>query len=443
MKGSYWNPMFETMEREKLEQIQLRRLKLALAYAYENSPAYKELYDKCGIHVEEIQTLKDFEKIPLVDKMFISNSLDDTFYGNMMTVEEKDVLIYNQTSGTTFRPIGQPSTLEDWYAYAECWANVLWAQGVRAEDTVMMAFGYNLFIGFWGAHYGCEKIGATIIATGSMTSEQRLDKIKELSVTTLTTTPTYAFRMHEVAETIGVDTRTLGVKRIICAGEPGALIPSVKEKLEEYWNCDVYDHVGATEVGAWGFECADKTGGLHVDEAMYYAEILDFETNEVITEPNIYGKLVITAFYRKARPCIRFNTNDIACWQEGICSCGRTYKRIKGGIQGRADYILKVKGTFVNPVVIEDIIRKMEGVSGEYLIIIPEDGKQVCLEVEAAEGVSEDEYEGLEYRVMKTILNKTILRFQVKVLPFGALPRSDHKSKRVRDLRKRCVAWKQ
>lgn len=442
MKGSYWNPLFETMERDKLEQIQLRRIKRALTYAYEKSPAYRELYDKCGIRPEEIQTIKDFEALPLVDKKFISDSLDDTFYGNMMTVEAKDVLIHNQTSGTTSRPICQPSTLEDWYAYVECWANVLWAQGVRAEDVVMMAFGYNLFIGFWGAHYGSEKIGATIIATGSMTSEQRLEKIQELSVTTLATTPTYAFRLHEVAEAIGIDTRTLGVKRIVCAGEPGALIPSVKAKLEECWNCDVYDHVGATEVGAWGFECADKTGGLHIDESMYYVEILDFETNEVITEPNVYGKLVVTAFYRKARPCIRFNTNDIACWQEGVCSCGRTYKRLKGGVQGRADYILKVKGTFVNPVVIEDIIRKTEGVSGEYLITIPEDGKQVCLEVEAAESIPESSFEELGYRVMKAILNKTILRFRVKVLPYGALPRSDHKSKRVKDLRKGYVSWK-
>lgn len=437
MDKCYWNPVFETMDRKMLEEIQLRRLKCAIKYAYEKSSAYRQLYDEYGIRVEDVQSFEDFQKLPLVDKTFISNSLDETLYGKMMTVGIDEVMIHNQTSGTTSRPVAQPNTLEDWYAYAECWANVLWAQGVRANDMVMIAFGYNLFIGFWGAHYGCEKIGATIIPTGSMTSEQRLEKMKEMSVTTLTTTPTYAFRLHEVAEKMGIDTRSMGLKRIICAGEPGALVPSIKSKLEEYWNCDVFDHVGATEVGAWGFECSDKTGGLHVDESMYYAEILDFDTDEVITEPNVYGKLVITAFYRKARPCIRFNTNDIACWQEGLCSCGRTYKRIKGGIQGRTDYILKVKGTFVNPVVIEDIMGKMEKISGEYLIVIPEDGKRIQLQAEAAENIDETEYGAIGHKIMKTILNKTILHFDVEILPFGTLPRSDHKSKRVKDLRKR------
>lgn len=270
MDKCYWNPVFETMDRKMLEEIQLRRLKCAIKYAYEKSSAYRQLYNEYGIRIEDVQSFEDFQKLPLVDKTFISNSLDETLYGKMMTVGIDEVMIHNQTSGTTSRPVAQPNTLEDWYAYAECWANVLWAQGVRANDMVMIAFGYNLFIGFWGAHYGCEKIGATIIPTGSMTSEQRLEKMKEMSVTTLTTTPTYAFRLHEVAEKMGIDTRSMGLKRIICAGEPGALVPSIKSKLEEYWNCDVFDHVGATEVGAWGFECSDKTGGLHVDESMYY-----------------------------------------------------------------------------------------------------------------------------------------------------------------------------
>lgn len=431
----FWNEYYETMSQDKLHDLQLRRFKEIFTYAYEHSPAYRELYDKNGVKPEDIQTIEDIQKVPVVDKKFFSNAIDSTVYGKTLTIPEKDIVFYHQTSGTTSTAVRWGDSLEDWYWNAECWANYLYAQGVNPSDRVMVAFNYNLFIGFWAAHYGCEKLGVEIIPSGGLTSEQKLLKIQELGVNILIVTPTYSFRLAEVAKQMGIDTANLGIQKIICAGEPGASIPSVKEKMEETWNCDVYDHVGTTETGSWAYECEEKCGGIHVNEAMFYVEIIDFETNTVITEPNKYGRVVVTTFNRKSSPCVRFNTNDIACWMDKKCSCQRTSRLIKGGVQGRVDHILKVRGTFVNPVVIEDIVMKDPRLARDYIIEISQDGKVIELHVELAPD-SKENIEEVAASVKKNIYNVTFLNIKVSLVPFGTLPRNELKARKIIDHRK-------
>lgn len=426
----------EMLDYEQIKKLQLKRFKEILTFAYNHSKAYRELYKSCGVSPEDIRSFDDISKVPVVSKQFFSDTAGESFYGGALAVPEQEVVFYHQTSGTTQLPLRQPDTLEDWHWWAECWATLMWAQGVRETDRVLIAFNYNLFIGFWGAHYGCEKIGAEIVSTGGITTHQRLEKIFELGITTIVTTPTYAFRLIEEAKENNIDLRNSGVKRIICAGEPGALIPSTKRELEDQWNCDVFDHIGATEVGAWGFECSCKPGGLHVNESMYLTELMDFDTHEPITEAEKYGYIVITAFHRKGRPCIRFNTNDIACWQKTSCSCNRSYRLLKGGIQGRMDHLIKVRGTFVTPAVVEDIINKEKKLGREYLIKIGENSKVLELIVEAAPEVDKSEYSYIKSMLEKTLYYKTFLRFNINILPFGEIPRSDAKSLRVIDLRK-------
>lgn len=432
----FWNEYYETMSREELKDLQLKRFKEIFTYAYENSPAYRELYDEKGVKPEDVQTYEDFQKVPLVDKKFFSKAIDDTLYGKTLSVPEKDIVFYHQTSGTTSTAVKWGDSLTDWYWNAECWANNLWSQGVNPSDRVMVAFNYNLFIGFWSAHYGCEKLGVEIIPSGGLTSEQKLQKIQELKVNILIITPTYAFRLAEVAKELGMDAAELGIEKIICAGEPGASIPSVKEKMEQLWNCDVYDHIGTTETGSWAFECAQKPGGPHVNEAMFLVEIMDFETNEIITEPNKYGRVIVTTFNRKSSPCVRFNTNDIACWSDKKCRCGRTSRLVKGGVQGRMDHILKVRGTFVNPVVLEDIVMREPRLSRDYIIEISKDGQVIELHVEAAPEVEESAYQEVTASVKKTIYNATFLNIKVSLVPFGTLPRNELKAKKVIDHRK-------
>jgi len=416
---------------EQLRELQLKRFKRICEFAYENSPAYRKLYMESGFNPSDLKTIDDINKVPVIDKAFISSTLDDTMYGSMLAVDPDEVFFYHQTSGTTSAPVYQPDTVTDWAFFSECWAELMWEIGIRPHDRVMVAFNYNLFIGFWGAHYGCERIGAEVVAGGGLTSEQKLLKMRDLKVTAIALTPTYAFRLIEAAKKNNIDLKSLNVKKVICAGEPGALIPSVKQKLEESWGCDVYDHIGATEVGAWGYECSAKCGSIHINESMFYPELIKMDSNELITEPNEYGRVVITAFDRKARPCIRFNTSDIACWSEEKCSCGSIYRMFKGGIQGRVDHIIKARGTFINPVVIENIIVKEPCVDREHRVYVNPSGNMLMIQVEMLPEVPETEYEIVTARIKKELFNRTFLNFKIEVLPYGTLERSDAKSKKV------------
>ena len=164
----YWNSRMETMPREKLDRLQFLRFRNIFSYAYEHSPAYRELYDNHGIRPEDLKTPEDIRRVPLTDKSFLVQSLGGSLYGNSLSIPEEKVVFYHQTSGTTSTPVPQPDSLEDWYYHGECWAAALWAHGVRPSDRIMVAFNYNLFIGFWQCHYGCEKLGAEIIPGGGL-----------------------------------------------------------------------------------------------------------------------------------------------------------------------------------------------------------------------------------------------------------------------------------
>lgn len=437
----YWNEKFETMPRQDLDQLQFKRFKNIFTYAYNNSPAYRQLYTEHGITPDKLRSYDDIHKVPIISKKFITENLDDTVYGRTLTIDPARVVFYHQTSGTTSRPVPQPDSQFDWYYHGECWANALWAHGVRSCDKVLVAFNYNLFIGFWQCHYGCEKIGAEIIPGGSLPTEVKLQKIQDLGVTVVASTPSYAFRMAEAAEELGIDLKNSSVRKLIISGEPGGLVEGVKDKLQKAWGADVYDNIGATEVGSWGFECTEKSGGMHINESFFLPEIIGLEDEELITEPGKCGRLVLTNFFRSARPCIRFNTNDIACWAEAPCSCGRTYRMIAGGIQGRVDHILKVRGTFVNPVAVEDIINKCEMCSQEYQITIHEDNIHITVTAEAAQGVTPKDFNTIADEVSKRIHNATFVKMHVVIVPYGSMTRSDAKSKRVVDLRKEKKAW--
>lgn len=427
----HWSYVNNYCTTEQLRELQVKRFKRICGFAYENSPAYRELYMKSGFDPSQIKTIDDIKTVPIIDKAFISSTLDDTVYGSMLAVKEEDVFFYHQTSGSTSTPVCQPDTITDWTYWSEAWAELLWEIGIRPTDRVMIAFNYNLFIGFWGAHYGCERLGAEVVAGGGLTSEQKLIKIRDLGVTALTLTPTYAFRLIEAAKKYNIDLKKLKVRKIICAGEPGALIPSVKKKLEESWNCDVYDHIGATEIGAWGYECSEKSGSIHINEALYYPELIKMDSNELITQPDEYGRVVITSFDKKARPCIRFNTNDIACWTDEKCKCGSIYRMFKGGIQGRIDHIIKARGTFVNPVVIENVIMQEECVDREHRVFVDPSGNMLLIQVEALSGVPAEKYDMVMQRLKKEIFNRTFLNFKIEILPYGTLERSEAKSKKV------------
>ena len=318
----YWNPHLETLPRESLEKLQLKKFKRIVKWAYDNSKFHKALYDGAGLKPEDVRSMEDVNRVPKVEKsMMRTIQRKDPFpYGDALCVPLDEVTEFRQTSGTTGNPIYQPDTWRDWEWWSECWSTLLWAQGYRPHDRVFIPFGYNIFVAFWAGHYACEKIGCETIPGGVLDTKARILKIEELKPTAMMATPTYVLGMADTArDKMGIDPAAMGIKRITCAGEPGALIPATKKRMEASWNAKVFDHAGATEIGAWGFECEAQPGALHINEAMFLTQVEDVETGQLVTESGRKGKLVITALDRIGQPCVRFDSKDIVELSDRQC----------------------------------------------------------------------------------------------------------------------------
>lgn len=265
----------------------------------------------------------------------------------------------------------------------------------------------------------------------------RILKIQELNATAMMGTPTYILGMADTAvNEMNLDPSQLTINKITCAGEPGASIPSTKRRIEEAWGAKVYDHAGATEIGAWSYECLEQPGGMHVNEALFLVEIEDIETGEIIEKPGRRGKMIITAFDRQAQPCIRFDSKDIIEWASDLCSCGRTFRLIKDGVVGRADDITKVKGVLFTPSAVEDVVRGLDGLGNEYELQIDtvDSHEQITLQVELMPG-TETRKETIEAELSDQLRLKTNLRYDLKFRKYGELPRYQVKANRFRDNR--------
>jgi phenylacetate-CoA ligase len=440
-KQKFWNPVLETLPPEKIRQLQLSKFKKIFRWAYENSKFHRRLYDNAGIKPEDVQSFEDIQRVPKVEKSMMRDiQRKDPFpYGEALCVPLDEVTIFRQTSGTTGQPVYQPDTWQDWEWWMECWSYILWAQGYRPQDRVFIPFGYNIFVAFWAGHYAAEKIGCEVIPGGVLDTKARILKIKELQATAMMGTPTYILGMAETARLkMNLDPAQLSINKITCAGECGASIPSTKKRLEEAWGAKVYDHAGATEIGAWSFECADQPGGMHVNEALFLVEIEDVETGETIEAPGRRGKMVITALDRMAQPCVRFDSKDVIEWAAEPCSCGRTSRLIKGGVVGRADDITKVKGVLLAPSAIEEVVRSIEGLGDEYEVIVEKagDADRIKLKVEVLPQ-AEDQCTVIENELVDQLRLKTNLRYDIEICGCDTLPRYEVKAKRFKDLRKK------
>ncbi|MBC7346815.1 MAG: phenylacetate--CoA ligase family protein [Clostridia bacterium] len=435
----YWNPLLETMPREKLSELQLAKLKRVVRWGYERSKLYRRLYEEAGFHPEELKGWEDIAKVPMISKEHYrqAQAKEPWPYGEALCVPLEEVTEYHQTSGTTGQPVYQPDTWQDWEWWSECWSYILWAMGFRPTDRVFLPFGYNVFVAFWAGHYAAEKLGCEVVAGGILNTEERLLKIKELRATALMGTPTYMLNMAETCQKkLGFPARELGIKKIICAGEPGASVEGTKKRIGEAWGAEVFDHVGATEVGGWAYECTHHPGGVHVNEAMFLVELVDVQTNAPIEEPGKMGKIVLTAFDRQAQPCIRFDTKDLGMWAEDQCTCGRTFAVLKGGVLGRADHLTKVKGVLFSPLAVEEVVRALPELGDEYELVVTKKGEvdEIILKVELLPAY-EAQKERVREELARQLRLKTNLNYLLEFHPPGSLPRYEQKAKRFKDLR--------
>ena len=440
MKDNIWNPFLETLPLEKLRELQFTRFKRIFKHAYDNSPFYRKKYQEAGVSVDSLRTIEDVRMIPLIAKEDFREGQagKEPFpYGELLALPIEEVTNYHQTTGTTGQPVRFADTWADWESYAENWAMMMYSRGLSKADRVYIPFPYHLFIAFWGGHYGTEKLGAEVVPGGQTSTEQRVREMKELRCTAMMCTPTYALRMAEIATKIGINPRDeIPIRMIFCAGEPGASVPATKKRIEEAWNAKVYDHCGATEAPLWAFECAVQQG-LHLNEPNYLVEILNPSTFEPAA-PGEIGTVVVTNLNRFAMPSIRFDLKDLTklSASEDPCPCGRTWRKIDGGIIGRRDDVTKVRGVLFSPTSVEQVVRDMPQLGDEFEVVVTrEDDYDRILVI--AEIV--DEYANQRDEIAKALIrdlrNGTQLRCEVEIRDFGSLPRYETKSKRFKDLR--------
>jgi phenylacetate-CoA ligase len=436
----YWNPVLETLPQEKIRNLQIKKFRRIFAWAYERSNFHNSLYRKAGIKPQDIRSLDDIRHIPTVEKSMMRDiQRKDPFpYGDTLCVPPDEVSEYHQTSGTTGQPVYQADSWQDWEWWSECWSYILWAQGYRPSDRIFFPFGYNVFVAFWAAHYAAEKIGAEVVPGGVLDTQARILKIQETKSTAMMATPTYVLGMAETARSkMGIDPASLTISKITCAGEPGASIPTTKNRMQDAWGAKVYDHAGATEIGAWCYECEEQSGGLHVNDGFFLVEIQDIETGETIEEAGRMGKMIITALDRYAQPCIRFDSKDLIMWASEACPCGRSFRTIEGGVIGRTDDITKVKGVLLAPSAIEEVVRGIHGLGDEFEVIVDKkaDIDQITLRVELIPD-SRDKEASIKTLLKDQLRLKTNLGYIIEFHEYGTLPRHEVKAKRFKDLRK-------
>ena len=340
-------------------------------------------------------------------------------FGTNLTYPLERYVRLHQTSGTTGQPLRLIDTAESWEWWRECWQPIYRAAGVTARDRIFFAFSFGPFVGFWSAFAGAERLGALCLTGGAMTTTERVAAIMATEATVLMCTPTYALRLVEAAREEGIDLARSALRVSIHAGEPGASIPATRERIEKELGVEAFDHTGATEVGAHGFSCSARDG-VHINESEFIVEVIG-ATGEVTDEGD--GELVLTNLGRWCMPVIRYRTGDRVRAVRGTCSCGRTLVKLEGGIAGRVDDMVTVRGVNVFPSAIEAIVRRFDEV-GEYrveLARVREMDELRCI-VEAPADVAE--------RVGGAIHRELGIRCLVESVPPGTLPRFEMKAKR-------------
>jgi phenylacetate-CoA ligase len=443
----YWNPKIETLAREDLKRLQLEKLRRLAAFANEKSGFHRRRFAAAKFNLEKLRTLDDLRRIPVMDRVeWMASQKEQPLFGDLLARPREDAIRYHLTSGTTGKiPLRVLDSQKDWQWISECWAYGFWGFGVRPTDTVFFAFSYGSFIGFWGAHYACEKIGALVLPSGNMTTEARVKQLVEMEATTVCATPTYALRMGQAARELGIDLVKLGkVERVIVSGEPAGSIPATKKMIEAMWGAKCGDTAGMTELGTiMMFECSHQPGGAHVIEDHYIEEVLDPETLDPVPYGE-RGERVVTSFGRGMIPVLRYRTSDLVVKvPHSRCTCGRTFDIYEGGILGRVDDMLLIRGTNVYPRAVEAIVREQPAID-EFQILVENvqavDEITVNVELRAD---SQNQWDALRELLLRELAEAHEgLRFKVGLAAQGSLPRFELKARRVVDKRPKHEASK-
>ena len=422
----YFDEQTQTLPREKLEQLQLVKLQNMLDEIYQKNSLYTKKLRDCGYQPGDIKSMADLKHLPYTRKAEFTEAQEEDGFACNLTYPISAYTRLHQTSGTTGKPLRVFDTVDSWDWWGRCWGHVFAGAGVTAEDRIFCAFSFGPFIGFWAAIDGAKKIGALLIPGGGRTSIERLQLMQETGCTVLCCTPSYALHLIEVAQEHNFDLGELNIHTTIHAGEPGANIPAIKQRIESAWGARCYDHSGASEVGAYGFESLERRNGLNIIESEFIAEVIDPDTEQAVA-PGNSGELVLTNLGRLGFPLIRYHTGDVVQASREIRDdC--CFMFLEGGVIGRTDDMITVRGVNIYPAAIDNLVRKFDQIL-EYRATVNKKGQldELTIEIElktAGDGKAE-KAELIEY--IRSILG---LRPDVIVVEQNSLPRFEHKARR-------------
>ena len=425
----FFDLALETMPPKAIKELQIEKLRSMFKKLYGHNRFYTDKFDTAGIDHKAIQNVNDMAKIPLTNKEeLIKAQHDNPPFGSNATFTESAYSRFHQTSGTTGKPLRVLDTPESWEWWGRCWGFVLTGAGLTENDRLFVPFSFGPFIGFWAALEGARIINTMMIPGGGRDSLERLHLMKELGVTAICCTPTYALRLAEVAREAEFDLNEIPLRISILSGEPGANVPATKSRVESVWNVKSYDHAGASEVGAHSFECEIQPNGTHVNESEFIVEVLNPDTLEPVSEGE-QGELIITNLGRIGFPVIRYRTGDLVRLNHEPCKCGRTFPRFEGGVLGRVDDMVVVRGINVFPSAIENLVRRSDEVE-EFRITVSTVKQMGHLSIEL-DLKKDTNPENAKNDVYQQIRNELGLSSEIKVVPHGSLPRFEMKARRL------------
>lgn len=434
MMSIIWNKRYETLSRKELRLLQLVRVKELVKRVYRSVPYYRRRFDDAGVKPEDIQSLSDIARLPFTTK----DDLRVNYPFGLFAAPLNRVVRIHASSGTTGKPTVVGYTKKDLRTWAELIARIVTLAGVRRGDIAQVCFSYGLFTGGFGLHYGLERAGITVVPAAAGNTERHIRLMQDFGTTVIVGTPSYALYMAEVASGMGVDPRTLGIRKGLFGAEPWT--EGMRAEIEHAWGLEAYDNYGLSEVIGPGVagECRFKKG-LHISEDHFLVEVIDPETG-IPVPPGKIGELVFTTLTKEAFPVIRYRTRDLSRLILEPCACGRTTVRMEK-VTGRTDDMLIIRGVNVFPSQIEEALMGTPGLAPHYQIIIYKKGylDEIEIHVELAQEGFSDRYRDLAFleEQVRARLQATLsLSPRVKLLEFGSLERTSGKARRVIDRRR-------
>ncbi|GAB6172560.1 phenylacetate--CoA ligase [Paradesulfitobacterium aromaticivorans] len=369
-----WDEL-EKCNRRTLEEVQLQRLQQSVKHAYDNVPFYRDKFEALGINPNQIKSLKDIRHLPFT----VKTDLRDNYPYGLFALPRKEIVRLHASSGTTGKPIVVGYSKKDLDTWSNLVARVVTLAGVNDEDIAQISFGYGLFTGGFGLHYGMERVGATVLPVSVGNSRKQVMLMQDFGTTVLVSTPSYCLQLAEVAEEMGIDPKSLPVRLGLFGGEPWS--EATRQAIEQRWDMKATDNYGLSEVMGPGVtgEC-ERADGLHIAEDHFLLEVIDPESGKPL-EYGQEGELVITTLTKEAMPIIRYRTRDITVLNPEPCACGRTSVRMRR-VSGRTDDMLIIRGVNVFPSQIESVLLEVEGVSPNYQLVVDKRGFLDDLEVQ-------------------------------------------------------------